>query len=181
MIDLLTNFYAIPLQQVVVLMILVIAIWIFLGGFCDWHGKKARKSWRCVNLCLCVLSVIVIIKMTLIGRTVGVRQLELRPFYTFTTVSYNNEAFRTLLMNIFLFFPLGLTLPWTLDESESAKYRIVKCVLIGLGLSIGIESIQFAFGLGRAETDDVICNTLGCMTGVLAFATLRINQIVRRK
>ena len=35
-------------------------------------------------------------------------------------------------------------------------------------LSAVIEAAQYAFGLGRAETDDVLCNTLGALLGALA-------------
>ena len=38
----------------------------------------------------------------------------------------------------------------------------------GFLLSVAIESFQYYFCLGRAETDDVICNTLGCVLGVMA-------------
>ena len=42
----------------------------------------------------------------------------LMPFYTFTTMSYNNEALRTLLMNVILFLPLGLALPYVKKEKK---------------------------------------------------------------
>ncbi|WP_442973818.1 VanZ family protein [Ruminococcus sp. 1001136sp1] len=42
------------------------------------------------------------------------------------------------------------------------------CVVSGFLLSVVIESFQYCLCLGRAETDDVICNTLGCMLGVMA-------------
>ena len=54
--------------------------------------------------------------MTLLGRKVGIRELELIPFYTLTTIPYNNEAIRTLLMNIILFVPFGLTAPYMIGE-----------------------------------------------------------------
>ena len=38
----------------------------------------------------------------------------------------------------------------------------------GFLLSVVIESFQYCLCLERAETDDVICNTLGCMLGVMA-------------
>ena len=38
-------------------------------------------------------------------------------------------------------------------------------MIAGLLLSAGIEYIQYRFALGVAETDDVICNTLGTVIG----------------
>ena len=40
--------------------------------------------------------------------------------------------------------------------------------MVGVIISIGIEGLQYFFCFGRAETDDVICNTFGCALGVLA-------------
>ena len=53
--------------------------------------------------------------MTLWDRSVGFREVELRLFYTLTTISYNNEALRTLLMNVILFLPFGLTMPYVTE------------------------------------------------------------------
>ena len=117
-------------------------------------------------MALCISSCFLIIKMTLLGRTVGERALILMPFYTFTTMSYNNEALRTLLMNVILFLPLGLTLPYVKKEKKSHKW--IYCILAGCVLSIGVELLQYCFALGQAEMDDVICNTLGCALGVTA-------------
>lgn len=71
--------------------------------------------------------------MTLWGRSSGVRKMELRPFYTFTTVSYNNEAFRTMLM-------------------KKIRYRWIMCVLIGLLISVVVGGMQYWFG--RVEMDE---------------------------
>ena len=41
------------------------------------------------------------------------------------------------------------------------------------GFSMKIELVQFVFGLGLCETDDVIFNTLGAAFGTLAFVCSR--------
>ncbi|MBR3646225.1 MAG: VanZ family protein [Lachnospiraceae bacterium] len=131
-----------------------------------------------------LLSVALIAEKTLLGRSTGNRELQLIPFYTFTTVSYNNEAIRGLLMNTVLFLPFGLTIPHLLEIKEkNNKARWCMSVLSGLGISILVECLQFVFGIGRAETDDVICNTLGCALGVSAdiVATVIITKIKLRK
>ena len=164
-----TNFYATPLYQVVLLMILGTIIWTVLSILCIHKKPQWKKRWQLVNICFCLASLFIIAKMTLLGRVSDESELVLMPFYTFTTASYNNEAYRTMLMNVFLFFPLGLTLPWSLPKLKTIRQKMIITVLIGIGLSIGIECIQFYFGLGRAETDDVICNALGCMIGFLPY------------
>ena len=175
MIHFFESFYAVPRELVVFLMGLGLLVWVILGSLCMRGNPIWEKIWLWVNRCLCMVAGIAILKMTLLGRSSGVRQLELRPFYMLTTVSYNNEAYRTLLMNVFLFFPLGLTLPWILPVSKRVSHRIRTSILIAMGCSIVIEVIQFYFCLGRAETDDVICNTLGGMLGTMAYLAVLIH------
>lgn len=97
---------------------------------------------------MCILSLLLILKMTLFGRKIGDRELELLPFYT---VSYNDEAIRTLLMNVVLFLPFGLTVPYVLYKIKKKWRRWGIYIVVGLGISLGIEIIQYYFGLGRAE------------------------------
>lgn len=158
------RFYILPISKVLGIIAILIMIWIILRML-----RKSKCSiWKYFNILLHVLSVLFIIRMTLLGRKVGIRELEFIPFYTLTTISYNNEAIRTLLMNIILFVPFGLTAPYMIGEkikNEYLKWGI--CILSAGVLSILIESLQYCLGVGRAEIDDVICNTLGGGLGVL--------------
>lgn len=159
------GFYILPISQVLGITAVLIAIWVILRMLV----KGKYTIWKYFNIILHILSVLFIIRMTLLGRGIGERELELMPFYTLTTISYNNEAIRTLLMNIILFVPFGLTAPYMIDEkirNEHLKWGI--CILSSCMLSVLIESLQYCFGLGRTEIDDVICNTLGGGLGVLA-------------
>lgn len=42
-----------------------------------------------------------------------------------------------------------------------------KALLIGCGISVSIEALQYFFQRGFAETDDVMHNTLGCVLGYM--------------
>lgn len=165
----LDRFYCLPLNQVFSIMLCLGIIWTVIIRFLKC---KVYRKWKIFNIVLCFFSFLLIMKMTLWGRSVGTRELELRPFYTFTTISYNNEAFRTLLMNVILFVPFGLTFPYVIDaimtKVKVKGYRWILCVVIGFLLSVVLEVLQYCFKLGRAETDDIICNTIGCMLGVMA-------------
>lgn len=68
-------------------------------------------------------------------------------------------------MNVFLFFPLGLTMSNALPRKWHRWLRIALTALTSCVLSAGIEYAQYRFALGMAETDDVICNTLGAFVG----------------
>lgn len=159
------RFYILPISKGLGIMAVLIMIWIILRML-----RKSKCSiWKYFNIILHVLSVLFIIRMTLLGRKVGIRELELIPFYTLTTIPYNNEAIRTLLMNIILFVPFGLTAPYMIEEKIKKEYlKWGICILSAGVLSVLIESLQYCFGLGRAEIDDVICNMLGGGLGVLA-------------
>lgn len=71
-------------------------------------------------------------------------------------------------MNVFLFVPMGLTLLFALPEKMN--HKVLLSVLCAMVLSMIVEILQYVFQLGRAETDDVICNTLGAAIGTLAFS-----------
>ena len=65
---------------------------------------------------------------------------------------------------ILLFIPFGVTLPFCLK-----RHPVRATILAAAGFSMMIELVQFVFGLGLCETDDVIFNTLGAAFGTLAF------------
>ena len=46
-------------------------------------------------------------------------------------------------------------------------------IVFAFTVSLVIEFLQFRFYLGRAETDDVICNTLGAAIGTLSYTLER--------
>ena len=70
-----------------------------------------------------------------------------------------------MLMNVFLFFPFGLSFANALPRKWHHCIRILLTTLTACLFSIGIEYTQYRFSLGLTETDDVICNTLGAFLG----------------
>ena len=107
----------------------------------------------------------IILYATILTRTPGVPGLVLTPFATLAAARVQPELYREMLMNVFLFFPLGLTLSNALPRRWNYRRRIGVTVLAGCLLSAGIECAQYRFALGLAETDDVLCNTLGALLG----------------
>ena len=140
-------------------MLILILIWAIL---CQ-HFKK--KRWAAINAVIFSLSTAVILYATILSRTSGDYKLILAPFATFTAAQHQPELYREMLMNVFLFFPLGLTLSNALPQKGKRWVRIVLTTLVGCILSAGIEYAQYRYALGTAETDDVICNTLGAFIG----------------
>ena len=75
------KFYALPLNSVLGIMVFLLMIWIVFG-VAFRNRRKMYKGWKIFNIMLCIFSLLLIIKMTLWGRSVRNKKLELYPFYT---------------------------------------------------------------------------------------------------
>lgn len=132
---------------------------------CQRVGERRRVLF---NTALACAAVFIILYATILNRTPGNYELILAPFASLTAARVQPELYRAMLMNIFLFFPLGLTLSNALPQKWHRWLRIALTTLIGCILSAGIEYAQYRCALGLAETDDVICNTLGAFLGAVS-------------
>lgn len=145
--------------MVVIWMLLLLLLW---ANLCQHINKK---RWAAINSVIFGLSAATILYATILTRSVGVSEAILAPFASLTAALQQPELYRAMLMNVFLFFPLGLTLSNALPQKWHRWGRIILTTLIGCILSAGIEYVQYRCALGLAETDDVICNTLGAFLG----------------
>ena len=133
-----------------------------------WGALPARvgaRRWRCGNLALMLLMTAAILYATSFSRAEGGTGLILTPFASLTAARQQPELYREMLMNVFLFFPLGLTFSNALPRKWHRWLRIILTTLVSCALSVGIEYAQYRYALGMAEVDDVICNTLGAFIG----------------
>jgi glycopeptide antibiotics resistance protein len=153
------HIYALPLQVVIFLMLALLIVWAMLS----LHKKQEKLT--IINAVLCAITALIILYATILTRTPGDYELILTPFATFTTAKQQPELYREMLMNVFLFFPLGLTLSNAQPRRWHRWGRIAFTTLIACILSAGIEYAQYRYALGMAEVDDVICNTLGAFIG----------------
>lgn len=156
--------YCQPLWRIVLVVLAAPILWAILGRLL---GARHPRLWRRLNLVLAALSALVILYATLGNRSGGVRQVILTPFASFTEAKVQPELYRTMLMNILLFEPLGMSLSQGLP-CRQPWLRFLLTVLVALGLSCAIEVLQYLFSLGRTEVDDVIMNTLGAIVGALS-------------
>lgn len=156
------EFYVQPMSQVYIETIAMYVIWtvaMFL-----LHGK-ARRIVATVGA---VLAFVLILMFTVMFRSNdGIHELSLIPFITFENAKTQPELYRTMFMNVLLFMPFGLSLPFALNKK--IWYSVCITALIGLGLSICVEVLQYVFSLGRCETDDIIMNVLGVLIGTSSF------------
>lgn len=129
---------------------------------CQRVGERRRVL---LNTALACAAAFIILYATILTRTPGVPAVILAPFASLTAALQQPELYREMLMNVFLFFPLGLTLSNALPRKWHRWLRIALTTLIGCAFSAGIEYAQYRYALGMAEVDDVICNTLGVFIG----------------
>jgi VanZ family protein len=160
--------------------------WYFLGGLALWTllGVTAALTgkaipWRRLNGGIAVVYMALLVYMTVASRSesahVGVI---LRPFYSFYLArEVNPEYYREMLMNVLLFFPLGLTIPFGLS---ARRFPVLWALAAAMLLSVFIETLQYMFSLGLAETDDIIMNTLGVLAGSAPYVIVSAVERLRK-
>lgn len=144
---------------VCILLLSLLLLWPML---CQRVGERRRVL---LNTALACVAAFIILYTTILTRTPGVPEAILTPFASLTAARQQPELYREMLMNVFLFFPLGLTLSNALPRKWHRWLRIILTTLVGCAFSVGIEYAQYRYALGMAEVDDVICNTLGAFIG----------------
>ncbi len=163
--------YRLDLTAVIAVMAVSVPLW--AGAMRLLSGINPRAV-RTVNAVLAAVSLAGIVYATLIRSPSHTREIFLMPFHSFIEAKAQKEMYREMLMNVFLFVPAGVTLPFALlrngfEPASQTRKTVLTTIIFAVCLSFVIEAVQFAFGIGRAETDDIICNTLGAAIGTLSF------------
>ena len=156
--------------------ILLLSLLLLWPVLCQRVGERRRVL---LNTALACAAAFIILYATILNRTPGNYELILTPFAALSAARQQPELYREMLMNIFLFFPLGLTLSNALPQKWHRWGRIILTTFVGCILSAGIEYTQYRYALGMAEVDDVICNTLGAFLG--ATSLLAAHAIEKHK
>lgn len=112
-----------------------------------------------IILFICYISFI--FYMTLFIRENGSQQYEFEVFWSYRQIFKSPTLGLEVLNNIWLFIPFGALL-----RSLKKKQQVL---LLAIGLSFFIEGLQYFFGLGLCELDDVIGNSLGAWLGWFCF------------
>ena len=126
-------------------------------------GAVFYKHMRIISMIAAMIAIGAILYITVFSRGERGIGADFIPFSSFERAKIQPEMYRSMLMNVFLFVPLGMSLPFVFGGSTGK--RILLTILIGLLLSMVFEAIQYFAHLGMTETDDVICNTVGTAIG----------------
>ena len=133
--------------------------------------RATRRGWMWFNRILAGCAVLGILGITVFYRFIGGGGevgINLVPFRVPEEAWRVEEYYRMLLMNAFLFFPLGLSLGNAWRPERRILRRFGLTVLCGLALSLFCETMQGLFMLGTAETDDLLMNTAGVALGAVS-------------
>ena len=121
---------------------------------------KDNKSIYCLMFYLCC-----VIYITLLSRTPNLsRTMLVEPLWSwheFLTGNWNKGI--AIIQNIVLFIPLGILFS---SVCQSKWIPIMSCMAI----TITIELLQYYTCLGLLDIDDIICNAIGGIIGVLLYS-----------
>ncbi len=93
----------------------------------------------------------------------------IKPFWSYLAIQNGRtDLMQANIMNMVIFIPIGVLFGCL---SKGLKWWMV--TLIGVGISLSIEILQFLLKRGFAEVDDVIHNTLGCLVGFVTVAVIK--------
>lgn len=135
--------------------IVVIAFGLYSNKVSD---KRKFTLWT-----LLIEYVIIVFCATVICRSAySPHRIEAMPFWIYIEVLKGNPKVTPMdiLFNILLLFPIGVLLAGVLP-----KLKMWHVFIIGLFLSMTIETLQYVFYKGVAQLDDLAHNSLGCVAG----------------
>lgn len=164
-------FYCLPFGEAALLLLLASLLFWFLR-------KKLGDTafWKTGILLLFLVWIAVIFFGTLGQRTEdgSLSPPILMPFASYCAVlnGGSRELLRTNFMNVVLFYPAGLLGCEALPKKWRKGWKGVLITVLLALVSGCIEYTQYQFGLGMAETDDVIHNTLGALLGGIVISIL---------
>ena len=158
--NLFQNIYVSNISSILIAIPILLLVWSVIGA-------AFYKYMRIIGVVMAVIAIGAILYATVISRGESGSGADFIPFSSFERAKIQPEMYRSMLMNVFLFVPLGLALPFIFGGGTGK--RILLTILVGLLLSVTVEAIQYFAHLGMAETDDIICNTVGTAIGSCAY------------
>jgi glycopeptide antibiotics resistance protein len=152
--------YILDISTLLIAIPILLLVWSVIGA-------AFYKYMRIIGAVMAVIAIVGIVYVTVLSRSESEIGAFFIPFSSFERAKIQPEFYRSMLMNVFLFVPLGLSLPYIFGGNTGK--RILMTILFGLALSVTVEAIQYFAHLGMAETDDIICNTVGTAIGSCAY------------
>ncbi len=149
-------------REILVFSIIFMAV--LLYSICSVRAGKIKKIQAMSGMALLVFLGIVY-GSTVFTRSVGTRQYELIPFWSWREVIVHHDwsLLQEDFLNCLLLVPMGMLLPFVSNRRVHPGWAF----LAGLFVSFCIEVSQLIFLRGLFEWDDMIHNSFGCMMGCI--------------
>lgn len=148
-----------------------IALGFFIVGSAIAFIKKGRNEGVRVSARLFLLFyVIVMFCLTVFFRTTTtIKYPSFHFFWHYRVYGQKwNSLFPEIILNMAVFVPIGFALGLAFRKPKGWLV-----VLVGMGISVSIELLQWFFMKGFADVDDVMHNTFGCVMGCLLYFGMR--------
>lgn len=153
------------------------------AAWTKWGGCRSRKP--AVWGLLAVWAAAVVIQTIAIRMPEPVMEPVWQPFQSYCDalkMGGQPELLRSNWMNAVLFYPAGFLAAAVLPEKWKAVVRMAAAGAALSAFSGAIEWAQYRYGLGLAQTDDIIHNTLGAALGAAVFLSLpAIIRFIRQR
>ena len=137
--------------------------------FVAWKGFKTGLRYS-VALLLIEYIFLIFCSTVFFRITSELRKYDIHPFWSYKAIQDGREdLLAENIMNVVVFIPVGLLLSIAFKQMTWWK-----ALLIGCGISVTIEALQFFLMRGFSEVDDVMHNTVGCLIGYGIYYLFRI-------
>lgn len=139
--------------------------------FIAWKGFKTGLRYSATLLL--IEYIFLLFCSTVFYRTTSeLRKYDFHPFWSYKAIQDGRaDLLPENIMNVIVFIPIGMILGSLLRVNYGSRLRVhgswFVALMIGCGISVTIEALQFCFMRGFSEVDDVMHNTLGCILGFM--------------
>ena len=130
--------------------------------------RRAFRRWKiaaALNRLLLIFGLALILLLTFVRRGYGEKGLVLLPLRPLFGVKTPGDYWQVMIMNIVLYVPFACGLTFRLRERVWHPFWVA--LLICFLMSVLAEALQYVFGSGLCEVDDVLMNMLGALFGAL--------------
>lgn len=148
-------------------MAVLFVAWTVAAAVLRRRSFSVQSRWKLVNVIVLVMALLAVVAGTLLSREGRERCIIWQLGSMFRMYGVSSEAWRLLIMNCLLFFPLGLALPNVLPHGMPPVWRVLLTTIVCFLISSALEQLQYHFSLGVTELDDIVCNTAGGFAAAL--------------
>lgn len=158
-----TMFLHYPLRAWSTVLIMVMISWYAFRRIRVKYQAGALTRQRGMAGWLLISYLLLLLFLAVLGRrTWDYDRVNLEPWYSYrdVLVTGDREMALQIAANIAAFVPVGIL------GGLAAKHRgFLKTLLLGIVISVCIETLQFLLRCGTAEIDDLISNSIGTLIG----------------